>query len=64
MPKYRLQRIITATQGGMSGGEIQERVIELPAGMSPPPGAEAVADSVAVTEWAPQAVEVPEGNEE
>ena len=65
MPKFRLLRTSPATLAGMTGGEVQERVIELPAGMSPPPGAEAVADSVALTEWIPKPPEAPsEGEEE
>lgn len=51
MPRYRLRRLSPASQAGMCGGELIERVIELPAGMAPPPGAEVVADSVAVSDW-------------
>lgn len=51
MPRYRLRRLSPATQAGMTGGEVEERVIELPAGMAPPPSAEVVDSSVAVSEW-------------
>ncbi len=51
MPRYRLRRLSPATQAGMTGGDVEERVIDLPAGMAPPPGAEVVDDSVAVSKW-------------
>lgn len=63
MPKYRLQRRSPATQAGMSGGEIEERVIELPAGMSPRPGSEVVPDNTLITEWAPKPPESPQDEE-
>ena len=60
MPKYRLMRKSPASLAGINGGDIEERVIELPAGMAPPPGAQEVADNAPLSAWTPKAPEAPE----
>lgn len=49
MPKFKIARIDPGGSGA-AGGNRQERIIELPAGFTPPMGAELVSEETPVSE--------------